>query len=439
MTNSKGQKDLFGAAGKPKSKPKKKHKVDRSDLENEIKLLVSMDPLERVLKTKEAAKRLDVTEAKLTQLVNQRLKAYPSPDPDNQFKPPEPWPDPVDSLKLFEDLREMLLRFCILPEGADQIIPLWILFAHAHDAFAVSPILAIQSPEKRCGKSTLLEVIALLTPKSYMNSGITPASLWRVMDAHQPTLLLDEADAWLGHNEDLRGALNAGHRKRGAKRSICVGDNHDLRQLSVWGPKVLAGIGTFPDTIQDRSLVIMLQRKALDQKVARFRERNVPQFSPLLRQAARWVADHIDILRDADPAMPETLNDRAQDNGAPLVAIADLISPEVGAEARQILVTQAKANAAFAEVPNNTQLLIDLHAFYATSPKTEFVARELIAQLRKFDESPWQSWHRGKPISARALAGILRGFGIQNHKTNSSRVYRVHDFKEVFERYLGPL
>lgn len=43
-----------------------------------------------------------------------------------------------------------------LPEHADTAVTLWTAHAHVIDASDISPILAIVSPAKRCGKSTLL-------------------------------------------------------------------------------------------------------------------------------------------------------------------------------------------------------------------------------------------------------------------------------------------
>src|SRR5439155_9748838 len=124
----------------------------------------------------------------------------------------------------------------------------------------------IGSPEKGCGKSTLLDVLSRLVPKPRGASGITAAALFRVIDAYCPTLLLDEADSYARDNEDLRGVLDAGHRRDGAVIRT-VGEDHEPRQFSAWAPVALAAIGHLPGTIEDRSIKIGLRRRRPDEPI----------------------------------------------------------------------------------------------------------------------------------------------------------------------------
>ena len=88
----------------------------------------------------------------------------------------EPWPEPVNGSRLLLMLTDALKSHVILPEHAYVSVALWILHAHAHDAAAISPILAIISPEKRCGKTTLLSLLQELTPNPLLAANITAAA-----------------------------------------------------------------------------------------------------------------------------------------------------------------------------------------------------------------------------------------------------------------------
>jgi putative DNA primase/helicase len=99
-----------------------------------------------------------------------------------------------------------------------------------------------------------------------MASSITTASLFRTIEAARPTLLLDEADTFAKDNEELRGVLNAGHRRDGAVVRT-VGEDHQPRQFSVWAPVALAAIGHLPGTVQDRSIIIRLRRRRPDENI----------------------------------------------------------------------------------------------------------------------------------------------------------------------------
>jgi hypothetical protein len=58
-----------------------------------------------------------------------------------------------------------------------------------------------------------------------------------------------------------------------------------------------------------------------------------------------------------------------------------------------------------------------------------------IDELCEFEESPWSSYTRMGRISSRAIAGILRRYGIKSKRDNSGRGYVVGDFKEPIERF----
>src|SRR5207249_4485289 len=71
--------------------------------------------------------------------------------------------------------------------------------------------VGIESPEKRCGKTTLLGILGKLVNRPVMAANISSPAFFRVIQEMQPTLLIDEADTFLRRKSDLRGILNAGN------------------------------------------------------------------------------------------------------------------------------------------------------------------------------------------------------------------------------------
>lgn len=103
----------------------------------------------------------------------------------------------------------------------------------------------------------------------------TPAALYRMM-MNCPTLLLDEVEVFnhrkATNSESLQAVLavlNGGHRK-GATVPRCEGKNNRVVHFPVNGPKAFAAIGKLPDTLSDRSIVVHMHRKAINQRVGRF-------------------------------------------------------------------------------------------------------------------------------------------------------------------------
>jgi hypothetical protein len=108
---------------------------------------------------------------------------------------------------------------------------------------AASPLLALTSPEKRCGKTTTLSLLTRLVPRPLLSSNISPAALFRIVEKYCPTLLIDEADSFLRDKEELRGILNSGHTRDAAYVVRTVGDDKEPCRFSTWAPKAVALIG----------------------------------------------------------------------------------------------------------------------------------------------------------------------------------------------------
>jgi hypothetical protein len=111
----------------------------------------------------------------------------------------------------------------------------------------------------------------MLTPRSIAASNITAASLFRTIEQFGPTLSLDEADTFLGENDELRGVINSGHRRSTAFVIRTVGDEHEARLFSTWCAKVIAAIGKLQGTLEDRSILVSMRRRAPGESVERFR------------------------------------------------------------------------------------------------------------------------------------------------------------------------
>src|SRR5580704_8116253 len=123
---------------------------------------------------------------------------------------PIPWSEPVDGAVLLDELSQTFRRFLFLPPGADDVLALWSVHTYAYEAADYFPILSAISPQKRCGKSTLLRLLRALVRQPVMASHFRVAVIYRIIEASRPTLLIDEADTYLLSNKILIGVLNSG-------------------------------------------------------------------------------------------------------------------------------------------------------------------------------------------------------------------------------------
>ena len=145
--------------------------------------LAALSPVEYDQRREKARKRLGVRVATLDAEVAKRRPVVESDtDTTDLFSDPEPWPDPVDGAALLDALAASFTRYVVLPDGAANALALWVVFAHAHDAAQVSPIMAVVSPEKRCGKTTCLTILQALAPRALPTANITAAALFRTVE-----------------------------------------------------------------------------------------------------------------------------------------------------------------------------------------------------------------------------------------------------------------
>jgi putative DNA primase/helicase len=352
------------------------------------------------------------------------------------LQPVTPHDDPVDGELVLCAIRDFVSRFMVLPRHAAETVALWVLFAHAHDAAEHSPILAIESPEKRCGKTTLLNIIAKLVPSPLPAANITTAAIFRSIEKFRPTLLLDEVETFIRENEGMRGVLNSGFTRDSAVVIRTEGDNHEPTAFGTWCPKVGALIGKLPDTLQDRAIVVLLRRRLNSEQAERFCRRNHAEMFDLRAKAARWAGDNLEALRELDPAMPDDLGDRAQDAWRPLYAVAlraGGVWPALSREA-----SLAFSGTQEEDGGGGPLLLTHVREVFNKRYSASIGSQELCDALNKNEEWPWGEWRHGKPITTRGIANILKKYGIRPKQESAGSFYAAKFFQDAWQRYLPP-
>jgi putative DNA primase/helicase len=269
---------------------------------------------------------------------------------------------------------------------------------------------------------------------------MTAAPLFRIIEQQQPTVLLDEADAYLRNNEEARSIVNAGHKKDGAVFR-CVGDDHEPRAFNVFCPMVIAGIGSQRDTIEDRSIIINMKRKMRYEVTKLFRTDKPGNGEMLARQCARWADDVRIQLGGADPTIPEGIYNRAGDNWRPILAVAETIGGPLQEQAR--VVAQTKTVEACAGENYGTMLLADIRTLFVESQRQPLSSEEIRQRLCEQDDRPWADMAWGRGLTKNKLASLLKPFGIRPQQIKfynvNQRGYRAEQFADAWARYLEPL
>jgi putative DNA primase/helicase len=353
----------------------------------------------------------------------------------------EPWSAAVDAGDVLNDIFALVKRFIACSDDTAIAVSLWIAFTWFIDRVQVAPLAVITAPEKRCGKTQLLTLIGKLCYRPLLASNIAPAAVYRVIEAHAPTMLLDETDSFLKDNEELRGVINSGHTRDSAYVIRCVGDDHEPRQFSTWGAKALSGIGHLSGTLMDRAVVLELRRKLATETVSRLRHADPLTFSRIASKLARLASDNGDVIEKSQPSLPEKLNDRAQDNWEPLLSVADLAGGEWPKKARDAALKLSGADQE--EVSLSVELLLDIKAVFDKNNDTQITTAGLLQALIEDDQGPWATYNRGKSLTPRQLSKRLSEYDIHSINLklgyqNVKKGFLANQFTDAFCRYLPP-
>ncbi|WP_445680897.1 DUF3631 domain-containing protein [Radicibacter daui] len=411
-----------------------------TDLKSEVIRLSKLDPLDYALEQSAAAARFGLKLAVLERLVEAARSRKTSVGGLDLFPVIEPWPSPVPLGELLDDMCDTMRRFIVCDPGVLKAVALWAAFTWLIDKVQVAPLLVITAPEKRCGKSMLLSLLKRLVRRPLPAANITTAATFRALAGWKPTLLIDEADTFLGGNAELRGILNSGQTRDFAYSLRIEGDSRELMAYGTWGAKAIAGIGHLEGTIMDRSIVVELRRKREGEVVEKLRHAEPEDFERLARMLARFAQDAGEMIGAMRPDAPVELNDRAQDNWEPLLAIADHAGghwPETArAAALQISGKESEALSVSAE------LLSDIRDIFERLGCDKITTVDLLAALNANETAPWSTYNKGEPLTPRNLAKLLGEYRIRPRnislKGTSPKGYLTSNFEDAFGRYLPP-
>jgi hypothetical protein len=423
-----------------------------SDADIEIARLAKLSFIQYDNERKAAAEKLGVRASILDKLVQGERARLGL---DVKETPPlyEHWnvtaaDNSVDGAILLRALKDVIRRYVFVSDDQLTAAALWVVFSWLHHRMTHSPILFVNSAEKESGKSTLAGVLNLLTHRSMQIVSASGPVLFRSIAKWEPTLIVDEADTAFVKNDDLREVINSGW-TRGQGVPRCHPETHEPEMFSTFAPKIVAMKGRkLDDTTLSRSIIITMKprRDNSDEDVADFDHLDNETFARLRSQTMRWAADNVEAIVKGTPEILPGFHNRRRANWKPLLAIAEACGGDWKTAAWEAAKAIEKIADTF-DASISVQLLQAIKAMFEAQMnapqnsdriKSEDLVNELIADAT----APWATYNKGKPISQRQVAGLLKGYDlkpkvIKLSDGSTARGYLLEWFIDPFERFCG--
>jgi len=305
-------------------------------------------------------------------------------------------------------LRLIELHVDLTPEQR-MAAAVWVLHTHVFARFTITPRLALLSPVRGCGKTTLLVLLELLAADPYRSDNVTPAAIYQLLANREHSLLIDEGDnLGLLNNNVLRSVFNGGARRSGNVGRSVGGRS---RRFRTFAPLAVAAIGALPLPLMHRAVIINMHRHPPGGPSLQQLDEFDPSFPASRSEIQKWAAT---CTLARDPEMPPELHNRFVDNWRVLLSIADDLGHGEAARAAAIALSTNRRD----EDPGIV-LLTDIRNAFNSLGTDRIGSAALIALLLAVDDSPWNDW-RGpnddrpaRRLNQSELARLLRTFDIR--------------------------
>lgn len=357
------------------------------------------------------------------------------------YTPVAPYPEPVDGRETLDELVDVLSRYVIFERAEHALtVALWTMGTHVYQLFHIYPRLLITAPEKMSGKSRVLDCLEYVAARAAKGDNITGPAMFRAIEDHRVTLLIDEVDSFARRSETVRNILNSGFASNGRVfRVEGDGENRKTVSYSTFAPVAMAGIhgqSALGDTVLARSLMVTLTRKLRSQEAKPFLLNTLDDLRLTARKLTRWAADEKprlahDLTRD--PALPDFITDRQVEIWRPLASLAE----DIGVDVTNAVTLVSKA----VDMRSDTELLLeDIRDIFNEHVGRDFLPTQtLLDELHQREHGGWNEY-QGRALTSHILGRMIGRHDIKSRRnpTGTVRGYYRGSFTKAWEHYLPP-
>jgi hypothetical protein len=162
---------------------------------------------------------------------------------------------------LYSEIRQFIYDHLDLSfEWQYDILTAWIVAQWRQEEWSSCPYISVIGP-KNSGKSRVEEVLQQLSYRGIFSPSMSNATLFHAIERDHVAVFFDEAEFLVDRKEksELLSIINNGYRKGGKVYRFNV-DKNTYEFYNVYGFKVFASTRVLAETLENRSIVIYMQR-----------------------------------------------------------------------------------------------------------------------------------------------------------------------------------
>lgn len=324
---------------------------------------------------------------------------------------------------LVAELEQYFLYYMAMPVEYALVAALWVLNTWIFQTFDACPYLVISAPTMGSGKTAFGELVAMISKSCKVRTDVTPATMFRLLDAHggKMTIAIDEAEKLRFENHPLRPFANSGYRKgQTIPRTMPDGT---VKDFDVYCPKLFILIGDVWPTLRDRSIVLRL---AQGKPAHRYRRSEAERMAIALTEK---ITDLWREVKGTDVKLVEAewLEGRDEEIWSPLVSLASglelskadidrVISASVSLTAKKLEKAQRYESAnpdaeAKAQDDRYARKLLNDLVSVVNPGELKIFSSVLITRLKAIPTAPWRDY-KNVGLSELSLAALVARFGL---------------------------
>jgi hypothetical protein len=344
--------------------------------------------------------------------------------------------------EMLDQVNGYLRRYVLMTDDQAYTMAAYVLHTWIYQLSNVTPYMAVMSPVKQSGKTTLLDCVRDLSLNGQKVTAPTAPVLFRMAESGL-CLIWDEIDQ-RRPNREIMDVLNTGYKKGGSvPRNVNMGGEMYVKHFSTYCCKAFGAIGqVLHPTLIDRCIKIQLEKARDLSTITEYdTEIATKEAEPIVADLFEWAEGYS--RPTVRPARPAALDARQKELWLPLLEIGKDADGVRGEWFRRLTRAAKHLSAGTTTSDPTIDLLYDIRAAFGNHKW--LWSFDLLNAMHNLEDPAYLGPVTASQITLALfltshfqIGPVQIGTGPKDARVNH-RGYRVAQFARTFEVYLEPV